>query len=124
MGFGFFRFRSTQEKVLGFLDFWVSREREVDRGWNRLFNVSVDQGRKKSVGCFSVFFILFIYLLSDMEAELEERRGQFGYKLTTKLRVHESHIIFGIRIVILKRSKVGFPISYIFHITNPKHKFP
>ena len=55
-----------------------------------------------------------------MEDGPEERGGQFGYKITTRLKVHETQIIFGIRIIILKNKKLGFqfPIFFILAIHN------
>ena len=89
-GFGFFRLRSTRGRCQGF-------KRGRNAGWSPLFSVNVDQGRKKSVGCFSIFCFLFLF---DVEVGREEKKGKFGYKITTKLRVHKSHIIFQIKIVI------------------------
>ena len=59
-----------------------------------------------------------------MEDGPEERGGQFGYKITTRLKVqlkaHETQIIFGIRIIILKNKKLGyqFPIFFILATHN------
>ena len=59
-----------------------------------------------------------------MEDELEEMGGQFGYKITTRLKAHETQIIFGIRIVILKNQKLGFQFLIFFILPTENTSFP
>ena len=59
-----------------------------------------------------------------MENELDERDGQFGYKITTRLKVHEAQIIFGIRIVVLKNQKLGFQFPIFFILPTQNTSFP
>ena len=58
----------------------------------------------------------------NVEVGPKEKGGQFGYKITTKFKVHESQIIFRIRIVIFKNWQLGSQFL-IFCILQPKTHF-
>ena len=64
-----------------------------------LCSALVSSRERKSEGVFQFFFF---FGFSDIEVEPEERERHIVYKITTKLRVRTSQIIFEISVAILK----------------------
>ena len=59
------------------------------------------------------FLVLCFFGLSDVDADMAEWGGQFGYEITPQLRVLKIQIIFGIIVFNLKIVNLGTEILVI-----------